>query len=440
MKLILMLLIPLLLSGCTELLTLQQELTGQQQTEQQNTEAERITLEPDDNIIPVSPYGAQTENGYYERLRLYSVNNLSYYDIPSMQHIIVCSSPNCTHSDDSCAAYIGEDVMQMTSAVGSNELIYYRSGTEEDGTPYYRLELIDGTNRLIKEIASFDNYIRILAVSDDRIYLVENNTQFMSVDIESGRKTLIYSDYASPAAEFMSGFINSAYIKGNSLYLLKKEPAEPLPEGIVSYEELPDSTNVTLYRIDINTALVEELFSETVSTFEMPTYLFSSGHLTITQQNATRAYNLAEKKMTELPPITPQSGESIYYAVPISFINGYVTVTAYDNATSTEIYYHQNIETGEVIRSSLSYEATIDMTFSHTVPLPIYADLGDELIVGVSQQEFTVSYEAPDGMQTTVNAFDNTALIDKADYLANIENFRPFDNSSILTAMNLTEE
>ncbi len=434
MKLLLIFLIPILLSGCTEILVLQENPTEQQ------TQPEKIAIEPDDNIIPVSPYGAQTENGYYEKLRLYMINNLSYYDIPSMQHIIVCSSPNCTHSDDSCAAYIGEDVMQMTSAVGSNELIYYRSGTEEDGTPYYRLELIDGTNRFIREIAAFDTFIQLLAVSDDRLYLVENNTQFMSVDIESGRKTLIFSDYASSASEFMSGFINAAYIIGDSLYLLKKEPTEPLPANIVSYEELPDSTNVTLYRIDINTALIEELFSETVATFDMPTYSFSSGYLSSTHQGVVKVYDLTQQTTHELPPITPQDGENIYFAVPSTYINGYVTFAAYNANDGSEIYYHQNLETGEIIRSSLSYEATIDMTFSQIVPIPIYADLGDMLIVGISQQQFTVSYEAPDGMQTTVNAFDNTALIDKADYFANIENFRPFDNSSILTALNLTEE
>ncbi len=432
MKLLILLIASILFSGCTDAF----DARPAQEAPTETSLLERRAPKPEHDIVPTKD-GIATDQGYYQKLSMPTTINLSYYDFATMQHIAVCSSPNCTHGDETCSAFMGYDIMQIVSAGDTGELIYYRTGSEQDGTPYFKLELYDATNRFIRELATFNYSINIMGSSADRIYVCESNERYLSVDVQTGNKTQLFSDYQYTQATNLSlSFYSSSHMIGDSIYVVKKKPVGQIDGDANSYEDLPEEAVATLYRVDVNTGLISEMYSETVSTFDMPAYTFYNNTLIITHSSGNRVYNLQDGTLTALPPVVTQPGDSVYTVMPMYFIDGYITYIASNSEYPSELYYHQNIATGETIKSTLTYEATIDVTYTYTSALPIIADLGEQLIVGISQHEYMSNYTAPDGQYTQLNTFMNTALITEEDYFANNPNFQPFNNSTIVNNLN----
>ncbi len=388
----------------------------------------------DDVQQDIRPFDMVADNGHYGTMFFHSMNNLLFYDFESMQQVVVCSTLNCTHTGESCEANLGHDIMDLGVAPNKNELIYYRVGTEQDGTPYNRLELFDATNRFISEIASFEGGLQVLGVSDDNIYVVEDNSNYIAVELATGKKTVVFRDSYQPGTMMSTAFSTTSYATGDAIYLLKYEPLNMTGDES-GYDDLPENTEVKLYRLDIATGLPEEIYSETVDSFNLPFYRFTEEYMVIATPESVKSFNLTSAEVMEYSELPTAQGEELYAMMPIIFIDGYVTFQAENIEENYEKFYHINLTTGEIFGTKLGYETTVDINFSHTRPLQIVADLGDELIVGISEQSFVDDFDAPDGIFMAVHSFTDTALITEADYFANQPNYRPFNNSTIITAI-----
>lgn len=60
-----------------------------------------------------------TDEGYYNGRGL-----LSYIDLSTRQEVPLCSRPNCTHTDESCTAFLPADAMVMMPFVADDRLVF----------------------------------------------------------------------------------------------------------------------------------------------------------------------------------------------------------------------------------------------------------------------------------------------------------------------------
>ncbi len=426
-----LLIIFVLLTGCSEQANPSGEQTLGTDSQPQGQEQQ---LTPQ-NIVPAgNSNGVATDDGYYSTLNHRVTINTTYHDFATMQNIILCSDINCTHDDESCEAYLtGNFGFNVVAALESGELITISTGDVE-GITTTTISLSDATNRHIRDIATIEGHIRLLGLSDDRIYLVQNEIYYISIDIATGQMLTIYTDNTKAAGVTVSlQFYGSSYVVGDGIYLLSYDFGDNANE-IVSYDDLPEEVTVRLQKVDVATGIPQDIYSETVSTATVPSYYFLDDELFILSQEGNSAFNLTTGEITQYPQPVADDGEQLF-STPMFLIDGYMTFNASAVNNAEGYLYHLNLETKEVVKSTLSYEMSLDVNFSVDAPIMVLEDLGDELLVVVSEQVFVYEEQAPDGPFMVRHAFNDTALIDEADYFANNANYRPFDSSTITAAL-----
>ena len=162
-------------SACTK-----KEHSNKPETNQINPDEKSFSL-PIENIRAFFPslhgVAATSSNGYYSGIKA-----LKYTDIASKQTITLCVQPGCDHSDSSCQAWLGENVISMCEYQG----FIYATVTEADGSLAFLKKDITTAKRTIIErwdIQGENDYsvdISLGVFSDGKciLYLTKTTYQF----------------------------------------------------------------------------------------------------------------------------------------------------------------------------------------------------------------------------------------------------------------------
>jgi len=172
-----------------------------------NREGEAATAPTAGSIVPC---GASTEQGYY-RSDIYFVGgaNISYIDYQTKADVFLCSSPNCSHRDETCKSfYPFEGTTQLSGVqVVGEHLLAIQAVVSEWAVPHIDMLSLDGTfERLLVE---FDANHRLPGEMEnsyftDGAYLyfvladVDPNTtqhvqSIVSVSLEDGTVKTLYT-------------------------------------------------------------------------------------------------------------------------------------------------------------------------------------------------------------------------------------------------------
>ena len=118
-----------------------------------------------------NPRGAATDQGFYYVEYLQEGSFLAYIDFDSKKQIPVCASPNCTHSDSTCGAYLGHRG-QLCVWHGKLYMMIEGNPDYEVDNQLIRMDL-DGSNReVVLSMGSSATWDRMnQLVSDEAMYI-----------------------------------------------------------------------------------------------------------------------------------------------------------------------------------------------------------------------------------------------------------------------------
>ncbi len=447
MKLVLLLLLIItVLSGCEK-----RNLSVSPQEEQTGEQQETAGPIDETNIEPLmGSWGSLvTEEGFYYVMNHHVSQNLMYTDFETMQQVYLCSSINCTHSDESCESLIKDGGYAFLAELQDGNLLVERFYTNAtSGLSYETLEVMDKTGRFVRELYSnkkesgSGGNLQVKGISDKAVYCIENPssnfTRYFSVDLETGRIFLFLEDgYSRPGSNLSLQFAGKkSYVIGDSFYLADLQPdPENFDPSAESYDALPSENLVSLWKTEVSNGIPQLVYSELVpaqgnfaNAYIGDYYVMNLSH------TAYRAVNLttgATKEIT-LPDVSEQQ---LIILSETELIEGYFSVIIVDS-NGDEQSLHVNLESGEAIPVSLTHTSGSELEGQGQKTLSILFDLGDDLVVGVGEQEFFYDYETQEGIAMIGQPVTDYALISEADYLANNPNYRTFDNSTITTALN----
>lgn len=158
-----------------------------------------------ENFEELQRLGGSTEEGFY-CLDAYNNNLLlCYIDYSQNQEIVLCSRPECTHSDSSCTAYFLVEQIQMAPAIFTfgDSLLLVQPQAGENSLPHLARANLDGTE--YKEIASFPANTVLdarLFGGGNSVYLIcekvtegenaELTYQLISVDCSTGESEVLH--------------------------------------------------------------------------------------------------------------------------------------------------------------------------------------------------------------------------------------------------------
>ena len=178
------------------------------------------TFENEVRII-VSGFDNVCNNG-----ELYTDNKgrLNFTDFETMQSVIVCSKPNCTHSDEGECSAFGMDnftiMYEDKLYFFDTEVIYENDDVRED-TTIYKADL-DGTNRTaLYTIKGYNvETARILVAEDTAYFTVRNVKWSEDKTTKSGREILWLASYKISENKFLmleklcEGYSTGIYMYG----------------------------------------------------------------------------------------------------------------------------------------------------------------------------------------------------------------------------------
>lgn len=105
---------------------------------------------------PVEDRGNGVNNLYY----LTYLNAISYYDMELQREITLCSQPNCTHKDDHCVAYLGQQVVNGYKVRGDLVYAVVENETPEEEFLFIEQNMITGERRIIWDMTPMENMVR----------------------------------------------------------------------------------------------------------------------------------------------------------------------------------------------------------------------------------------------------------------------------------------
>ncbi len=390
-----------------------------------------------------------TEDGYYYVMYHHGNSNLMYTDYATMQQIYLCSTPNCTHSDESCPSFLGQKSLAPIAQLSTGELLMMQTVyTETAG--YNTLELYDTTGRFIREVYNNNNEeegaivpaLSIIGISEGHIYCVETDNyseDYFSIDIATGHRLYILEDnYYRPGANLSLQFAAKvSYALGDYIFLSSLQPnPDEFSSEVVSYEELPSENLLSLFKMNVSTGLPELIYMELIDAMAMNGFYVGEHFIFSPSDGVYKSVHLENGEVQEYS--VPHDGTGYIFPIANEMIEGYFSLMSVDGDGNSE-HYHVNIESGEVVHSTLSFLSGSELTGQGQQALPIIFDLGDELVVGIGEQEFLYEFESQNGIAVEGQSITEYAIITEVDYLSNTPNYRPFDNASIITAIQSTK-
>lgn len=389
------------------------------------------TLSQEHLVMATDPYGGLfksgvgTKEGFYEQMIAFSDSmNILYTDYETGVRTYLCASPECLHNGDTCTSWfdvVGElclfsnaDQSQMFLFSGGDAYAAV-DGKQPQGGCIYQFDP-DGSNRkVLYQLAGNEEFTGAVAVSDFYIYIkvqiVDTDTEEMSFEIrkinmETGESKSIYK----------TKNINERIAGAFDEYIVLDEVTESERNYYnlnVSTGEKSDAKYSYHY---LNETRIEETFGE---------YGYS---LRKQDDLASALYEIDMKTGQE----REVCGNIEIYNTDATRIldryDGHIEIETSDTRDANNIQllkYEVNLENGESKLCQLKYDM-----FGTIKNVPILAENDTDFLVqaGVKNGEITVVDEmgVPSRIETAILQY---ALISKADYWNNVDNYRAINNS-----------
>lgn len=184
---------------------------------------------------PFASGGAATLDGYYYTVLRPDGNlNIHYLDYASHSDIILCSSPNCTHDNESCSSFIHSNSLVPSLAVVGDRLLIVGGGIgvsdpEEGDLPYIEVIKLDGNDRKRVYQANASSEFGALVCDDQNFYTVERITRIQDdipiltqhiaqIDLNTGEKTVL--------SDMGTNIVYLCDATGNTIYYYSIEPQD----------------------------------------------------------------------------------------------------------------------------------------------------------------------------------------------------------------------
>ncbi len=397
----------LLFSGCTA----QAEINSESETNLENT-VDNVGLNLSYDINPggishvhsseVGTYFTSTTNGA-----------IGYYDEASGLSTILCNRAECTHSDESCNAYIGTSLYGLFMNKNQDKLfvMYTLEERADSGEPIWYIDMMDANGENKEKIYTFTGQsIEMDFVSNDEcIYFLT-----MTINPGSGDTELTYAltevNYITGTSKIIKYFneelsISSAF--NNSIIL----------ETSVSY----DGGDGIVYEYNINTdtltTLKENVGGQSTTVFfnDEKMYSFEKINDTSAKLTQTNLITGEERVVNENVTYFGSHSKSINSA---TFMDEYIIVSSSNPPTTDTLVleeetYAININTGEEIEINLD-NGYFDYSFMYDMEnsVVVFTDMKDTLMQMFDNSTGT-TYDVTVGMP-------QHKIIPKEDYLNSI--------------------
>ena len=372
---------------------------------------------------PFASGGAATLDGYYYTVLRPDGNlNIHYLDYASHSDIILCSSPNCTHDNESCSSFIHSNSLVPSLAVVGDRLLIVGGGIgvsdpEEGDLPYIEVIKLDGNDRKRVYQANASSEFGALVCDDQNFYTVERITKIQDdipiltqhiaqIDLNTGEKTVL--------SDMGTNIVYLCDATGNTIYYYSIEPQDD--------SQTYSKTISKYYAYDIennNTALIDSISSD------------SKRKITITDGNLyqidSEAHQVLVKHIggaTDGPIIKEFSIDEEFENYTIRcVIDGKIVVDGQqksEDGTTQSITHIIDCDTGETKAWPLYYDSAVT---SHPAQVEILAMQDDAFLVRCGVETLDVKY-GDGGTYTMSNS--QYATIKKSDFWYGIENYNYF--------------
>ncbi len=390
----------------------------------------------DEQVKGVEDYTGFTDEGIYYELH-FGVNHfLTYIDLATMQQVFLCSTPNCTHSDDSCPAYFhngnGKALITATPSHDNSSLfmLTHTSFAEQNAST---LELarceLSGANPEVIYFAENEG-VSLVAVGEKHLYAeISNNDSggLYAINLSSKEKTLLFlHEYDNVLFPSFTAYGDSIYVVYDRVEDGVYDPTDPMKS--------PESREFTIDRINLISGETETLYKQTLASDEYLPGMLYKGQYYINNHFEGSEVKRLNYETGEIETLG-DFGDVNQFSSLVSYIDGYFTIVDLDEENERRYYTHMNIETGEVIETPFTYNSSAKGS-SFNVEMKVIADLGDELVLQTDETllTFEVYNEFEEKYDYPTNPVHSYAIISEADYFAGIDNMRPIDNSMIIEA------
>lgn len=384
------------------------------------------TLAQEHLVMATDPYGGLfksgvgTKEGFYEQMITFSNSmNILYTDYETGVRTYLCASPECLHNGDTCTSWfdaVGE--LCLFANADQSQMFLFSGGdayTAVDGKQsksgcIYKFDP-DGSNRkVLYQLAGNEEFTGAVAVSDLYIYIrvqtVDTNTQEMSFEIRK-----INMGTGESKSIYKTKNINEKIAGAFDEYLVIDEVTESERNYYnlnVATGEKSDAKYSYNY---LNETRIEQTFGE---------YVYS---LRKQDDLASALYEIDMKTGQE----REVCGNIEIYNTDATRISdrydGHIEIETSDTRDVNNIQllkYEVDLKNGESKLCQLKYDM-----FGTIKNVPILAENDTDFLVqaSVKNGEITVvdGMGVPSKVETVIPQY---ALISKADYWNDVENYR----------------
>lgn len=356
---------------------------------------------------------------------------ITFLDTASWKSVTLCNKPNCSHSDDTCNAYIPSFMsvkeeggqVRFPTLVGSgyifglNEKLYlidpYGDITvmNEDGTEHQKLLSIDSKYEIVRGF-----------LYNSKVYLnvkflppYDKNTEqdFSDEDYYMG---LLEIDLQNKSCKELFSFkieLNTSLLGlyENKAYYLYKSPNR-LPSGNTqsAVDEVENGHNVKLYTYDL-TSCKKEILRDNLKSYEMDDVILA--------QDSVYYHNRKTKTMERMHL---DSGET---KTVISDLGGYIDFFTYDTFDDNKLFFIKDNYLADAYASPEPKNETfyVDLENGEVKKVEYICNKN-----GGTQQNLTGFYAVTDDSFIIYkDDSENLFAISKSDFYKGAENFIPIE-------------
>lgn len=369
---------------------------------------------------PLASGGAATGDGYYyTALRPDGNLNIRYLDYATLSDIILCSSPNCTHSDESCGSFIHSNGLVPSLAVVGGKLLIVSGGIsvsepEEYDLPYIETMQLDGNDRKRIYQADASSEFGALLCDDENFYTVERITSMqddlstltqhlIQINLETGQKAVL--------SDLGTDLVYLCDAAGSTVYYYSIEPqddAQTYSKTIFQYYAYDLETN--------NAVLLDTILSDSGRKIAI-----ANGNL---YQMDSEAHQILVKRIEdgtvvkEFPLDTELDNYQIRCVVDDKLIVDEQRKA--EDGTIQSVTHTVDCSTGEMESWPLYYDSP---EATHPMQAEILAVQDDNFLVRCGTR--TLDVESGDS-ETDTMTIPNYAMMQKSDFWNGTENYRNF--------------
>ena len=347
-----------------------------------------------------------------------------FTDINSKDKIALCNNVSCTHSDDTCTAYIKDPIATIFTDI-EDRYIFTIQQENNAGDVYSKIcrKDINGENHrdlfTLKSNQSFQIPNTFVQIGDMLYFGLDE------LDKELNFKSQIYAlNIITGESKLLMSFDKSVYLvseRNNELIL--KEPANliPLNGSQVDYD-------TKFYKFNTENGTFNEFYRDS---FDINNKYERLSQFIINENNIYKISNKDKLVITKIDIDTLEESKiplnktltSEYSFDPVIVFDDYIIIDYIEGKESKRIAV--NISTGDIS------DLTLLITGEDKRKAFIYPHfvMGDKIYVSHNSRLSTVKVTMSDGNMSDVNVtMLDRSFITKEDYLSNTPNYINFNN------------